>query len=412
MCFLKSKNGISPLIATVLLIGFTVALAAVVITWGGGFVNKVTTGTDESTSKTVSCTTDLNFQIRKVNCGNSQTNPNTILIDNKGNILIESFNLRFLKENGDVAGSSVDVSGIDKFELKTIPVQIPDGTNKIQALATIKVNGENIVCGNSLKEKIFSPACAGLAPPASGGIGFLVTGGAVLEITGQAISGAEDYDSVCDVTDSDTKKDCTFEASLTPGNDYTITTSTNKLNWFIKNLTIGYRNPINNKVTTFSSILVNDGLQCDAQSCTLKVTNLPSIPDPTVLKYTIVAYTYNSNFYKIYNLNMSVTDSSNNIIAEAGKLCTALSDQPYIYCTNMGISPTVLIPGQTYTFKTTKNNPNLNRFTIEAQFQRVGWGGLDNLGSKTCTTDSCSLIIAIPITTPAINVIRLTSSLY
>ena len=404
MFFFKSKRGISPLIATVLLIGFTVALAAVVITWGSGFVNKVTTGTDESTSKTVSCTTDLNFQIRKVSC------PDKILIDNKGEVPIESLNLRFLKDNGDIAGNSVDVAGVDKSELKTIQTQIPLGTNKIEALATVKINGQNVVCSSASREKIFSP-CAGLAPPANG-VGFLITGGAVSEITGQAISGAEGYDSVCDVTDSDTKKDCTFEASLTPGNDYTITTSTNKLNWFIKNLTIGYRNPINNKVTTFSSILVNDGLQCDAQSCTLKVTNLPPIPDPTILKYTIVAYTYNSNFYKIYNLNMSVTDSSNNIIAEAGKLCTALSDQPYIYCTNMGISPTVLIPGQTYTFKTTKNNPNLNRFTIEAQFQRVGWGGLDNLGSKTCTTDSCSLIIAIPITTPAINVIRLTSSLY
>ena len=32
------KRGISPLIATVLIIGFTVALAAVIITWGGRFI--------------------------------------------------------------------------------------------------------------------------------------------------------------------------------------------------------------------------------------------------------------------------------------------------------------------------------------------------------------------------------------
>jgi len=36
-----NKKGISPLIATVLIIGFTVALAAIIITWGSGFVNKL-----------------------------------------------------------------------------------------------------------------------------------------------------------------------------------------------------------------------------------------------------------------------------------------------------------------------------------------------------------------------------------
>ena len=38
----KNKRGISPLIATVLLIGFTVALAAMVMTWGSGFIKKTT----------------------------------------------------------------------------------------------------------------------------------------------------------------------------------------------------------------------------------------------------------------------------------------------------------------------------------------------------------------------------------
>ena len=37
------KRGISPLIATVLIIGFTIVLAAVVIRWGGDFL----TGTTE-----------------------------------------------------------------------------------------------------------------------------------------------------------------------------------------------------------------------------------------------------------------------------------------------------------------------------------------------------------------------------
>ena len=35
-----NKKAVSPLIATVLIIGFTVALAAIVMTWAGGFMRQ------------------------------------------------------------------------------------------------------------------------------------------------------------------------------------------------------------------------------------------------------------------------------------------------------------------------------------------------------------------------------------
>ena len=35
------KRGISPLIATVLIIGFTIVLAAAIFQWGGSLVNKL-----------------------------------------------------------------------------------------------------------------------------------------------------------------------------------------------------------------------------------------------------------------------------------------------------------------------------------------------------------------------------------
>ncbi len=37
-----NKNGISPLIATVLIIGFTVSLTAIVMVWGRGLVTQTT----------------------------------------------------------------------------------------------------------------------------------------------------------------------------------------------------------------------------------------------------------------------------------------------------------------------------------------------------------------------------------
>ncbi len=148
-----NKKGISPLIATVLLIGFTVALAAVVITWGSGFVNRVTTGTDQRTSKAISCTGDLDFEITKVTC------PDTILVNNKGNLAIESLNLRFFDENGNLAGVPATTAPIEKYELKSITQAIPVGTTKVEAIATVIIDGQEAVCSEAAKQRTFSPAC-------------------------------------------------------------------------------------------------------------------------------------------------------------------------------------------------------------------------------------------------------------
>ena len=57
-----NKKGISPLIATVLIIGFTVALAAVIITWGGRFIQQTQDDVDRSTQVGLMCSR-LSFEI-------------------------------------------------------------------------------------------------------------------------------------------------------------------------------------------------------------------------------------------------------------------------------------------------------------------------------------------------------------
>src|SRR3989344_1221070 len=65
-----NKRGISPLIATVLIIGFTVALAAVIITWGTGFVQKTQEDVGKQADLSVACST-LNFDIESISCSGS-----------------------------------------------------------------------------------------------------------------------------------------------------------------------------------------------------------------------------------------------------------------------------------------------------------------------------------------------------
>ncbi|MBS3174440.1 hypothetical protein J4440_01005 [Candidatus Woesearchaeota archaeon] len=57
-----SNKGISPLIATVLIIGFTIVLSALVITWGTGLFKKTVSSTEELSEFNLLCTTGINFE--------------------------------------------------------------------------------------------------------------------------------------------------------------------------------------------------------------------------------------------------------------------------------------------------------------------------------------------------------------
>ncbi|MEK6937205.1 MAG: archaellin/type IV pilin N-terminal domain-containing protein [Nanoarchaeota archaeon] len=155
-----NKKGISPLIATVLLIGFTVALAGVVITWGGGFVDRITAGTEERTDITLACSSDVRFEIDKVVC-NDGAGVSKITIENKGSIKIEEFRLRFFNADNDVTGDAQTLGALDKFDLKLFDLAalIPAGTSRVEALPTVIVQGQKVTCADSPKEKLFTPPC-------------------------------------------------------------------------------------------------------------------------------------------------------------------------------------------------------------------------------------------------------------
>ena len=54
-----NKKGISPLIATVIIIGFTIVLAAAVIYWGTGFFKTIQDKTSRGATISNLCTSDL-----------------------------------------------------------------------------------------------------------------------------------------------------------------------------------------------------------------------------------------------------------------------------------------------------------------------------------------------------------------
>jgi len=97
MSFIKKmKKGVSPLIATVLLIGFTIAVVALIVLWGRGYVSEKAEKQGALAEARLKCQS-LDFSVMDLKGGE-------ITLKNKGTVDIDSFVLRGKKgaESADV----------------------------------------------------------------------------------------------------------------------------------------------------------------------------------------------------------------------------------------------------------------------------------------------------------------------
>lgn len=142
------RKAISPLIATVLLIGFTVALAAVIMTWGSGFTKKITGETETTTEQALQCT-KLNFEISSVDCAKKE-----VTITNNGNKEIKSLKFRIHKQTAvDIEDSATLIGSFDIKSIK-LTTSLDSTVTKIEAIPTIVgSSGEkDFTCENSIRE--------------------------------------------------------------------------------------------------------------------------------------------------------------------------------------------------------------------------------------------------------------------
>jgi flagellin-like protein len=135
-----NRKGLSPLIATVLLIAFAVALGAVVMNWakptGGGGGGPPTTVTSE-----VNCS-QVKFVVEKVGTKPqvciSKTTPNTLefIVDNRGGIKIKNLRITVLGASGEPVNQDVPNSAMGEADLKKMTFTYPA---EIGAIAKVKI---------------------------------------------------------------------------------------------------------------------------------------------------------------------------------------------------------------------------------------------------------------------------------
>lgn len=143
---MRNNKGISPLIATVLLIGFTVALAAIIMTWGTDFIRGTTSDVDKQRQTAMLCTSQLDFQIQ-VDCTAKK-----VFIDNRGQLDITALKLR-LQKKADGSVTVEDKPGITAFGKTPYDVPNLNELNKVDATATVKTSdGSQIICSNARRE--------------------------------------------------------------------------------------------------------------------------------------------------------------------------------------------------------------------------------------------------------------------
>ena len=139
-----NKKGISPLIATVLIIGFTIVLAALVITWGTKLFKTTVSQTEITAKFSTACSTGLRIE------ATSQTKNSVVLRNNNQDQVIDKFTVVLNYANGtSLKGIITGVDG-DKLEFpvpKTYTI-VPDidSGGKFDLYPMMTIDGTQKAC--------------------------------------------------------------------------------------------------------------------------------------------------------------------------------------------------------------------------------------------------------------------------
>jgi len=171
--FLHNKKAVSPLIATVLLIAFAVALGAVVMNWGRGYVEDTQQFARERSDAEVTCTTEIDLNVISIDlvqqvCYNS-TDQNvgewnvTIILENAGSREIDDIQGRVISTGSRIPYAPFINVSIDAGRAKLITFIHNEsdfgGIAQIALSPIIRLGGKEIVCSGSQLKLIDIQSC-------------------------------------------------------------------------------------------------------------------------------------------------------------------------------------------------------------------------------------------------------------
>jgi len=165
-----NKRAITPLIATILLIGFTVVLAAIIITWGSSLTKSILERSESIKEREINCFSDYKINIKKIEVGSNKIN---LLIQNDGSGNIDKFKVRIYGINGiDNIETSMPLGSYsaEKFEINYNSSKT-GSVNEVEVFPFTTQDGEEVICGNIKETKKIGSTTSTIGDGSGGGNG-------------------------------------------------------------------------------------------------------------------------------------------------------------------------------------------------------------------------------------------------
>jgi len=167
----NNKKGISPLIATVLIIGFTIVLAALVITWGTKLFKTTVEQTESASKFSFACSTGLKLEVlnAEFDDGTNPTKLNIKMRNNNQDLDISNFKFVLNSDTGseEVSLSDVDATPVVDPALVKLEFPVPktygvaDGTtvlfsdaNSVSIYPAFEIENEEKFCESAVNVKV------------------------------------------------------------------------------------------------------------------------------------------------------------------------------------------------------------------------------------------------------------------
>ena len=168
----RSRKAVSPLIATVLLIAFAVALGAVVMNWGRGYVEDTANIARERSDTEVTCASEVDISIVDIDsvpqiCHNDTSNKTVFfIVENKQSRTVEKIQARLIGDSTRVP-YTVDLganSSLTTNQAKLLNFTYDDSVygdpTQIKLTPYIKVGGSEVACPSSAEVETNIKPCS------------------------------------------------------------------------------------------------------------------------------------------------------------------------------------------------------------------------------------------------------------
>lgn len=161
-----SRKAVSPLIATVLLIAFAVALGAVVMNWGRGYVDSTTDFAQKKSDTEIRCSMDIGIKFIEFNdekqvCLDNGTDTINFTVQNTGTVTIHGVKIQAIGNSSIVdhdINTTMPIAGILKDHIN-YSLSGNGSLKQIRFTPMIKVEGVKVLCAQNALVKEDTGIC-------------------------------------------------------------------------------------------------------------------------------------------------------------------------------------------------------------------------------------------------------------